>query len=307
MLWWLGGRAQLGTDQRLLFALALAQGGEFCFVLLAFATQNAVLDADAANLLTAVVALSMALTPLLLLVYERVLRPRVGTREAPPARPPDEVHGNAPVLIVGFGHFGSTVGRLLRARGVPTTVLDHDSDRVDLLRRMGFEVYYGDATRVELLTAAGAGRAAAALLCLGDIDRTLAIAATLRRHFPQLRVLARATARFEAYQLLDAGLDDVYRDSLDTSLRMGIDALRIVGVPAHEALRATQAFRRRDEANLRRLARTWRSDAYVTAAREAIEELERSLAEDLERGGSVDDRAWDAESLRREFGAKPPG
>ena len=306
VLWWLGGRARLATDQRLLFALSLAQGGEFCFVLLAFAAQNAVLATADANLLTAVVALSMATTPLLLVWYERVLRRRVGTPEAAPPKAADAVHGDAPVLIVGFGHFGSTIGRLLRARGVPTTVLDQDSDRVDLLRRMGFEVYYGDASRLELLTAAGAGRAAAVLLCLGDVERTRAIAALLRRHFPGVRVLVRAEARYEAYELLGDGVEDVYREALDTSLRMGMDALRLVGVPAHEALRSVQAFRRRDESDLRRLAQQWRSDAYVDAARQSIEELERALVQDLERNERGGDRAWDADSLRRDFGGGLP-
>lgn len=305
VLWWLGGRAKLATDQRLLFAISLAQGGEFCFVLLAFATQNSVLDGDTAGLLTAVVALSMALTPLLLVVYDRILRPRFGTTEAPEERAEDEMHGEAPVLIVGFGHFGSTIGRLLRARCVPTTVLDHDSDRVDLLRRLGFEVYYGDASRLELLSAAGAEKAALVLLCISDAERTREIAATLKKHFPNVQVMARAAARFEAYDLLNAGLTHVYRDSLDTSLRMGMDALRLIGTPAHEAHRAIKAFQRRDEQNLRILAPKWRSDSYVTVARESIEELERSLRQDLSRLSGDEARAWDNESLRRDFGNLP--
>lgn len=139
MLWLLGRFTRMGLDQHLLFALALAQGGEFAFVLLSFATQNGVLDPIVAGLLVASVALSMALTPLLLVLWERAIAPRVGTvqRVAREQDVPEESH---PVIIVGFGDYGSSVGRLLAAAGIETTVLDLDSDRVDLLRRMGLRV-----------------------------------------------------------------------------------------------------------------------------------------------------------------------
>jgi voltage-gated potassium channel Kch len=301
ILWAIGGGRGTLPDQRMLFAVALAQGGEFCFVLLAFATQNAVLPAEVAGVATAAVALSMALTPLLFVVYDRVLRPRLACAAAPPARPMDDLHGDAPVLVLGYGHFGSTVGRLLRAAGFRQTVLDFDSERVEFLRRLGLDVFYGDASREELLRAAGAAEARLALICLRDVEKTLAIAETFRRHFPHVTVLARAKGRFEAYDLLNAGIGAVYRDSLDTSLRMAADALAALGVARHAAARAALAFRKRDERTLRHLAPAWRSEAYVSEARRVIEEIEEAFRGDAGRVWLRDDAAWDAETLREEY------
>ena len=157
----------------------------------------------------------------------------------------------SPVLIAGFGSFGSTIGRLLRASGVPTTVLDVDSDRVDLLRRMGLTVYYGDATR---------------------------------------------------HDLLDAGVTHVYRDTLDTSLRLGADALRLLGFRAYRAHRAAQRFLTHDEESVRELtARRADRSVYVNAARQRIEDLERMFEADRAEPALDRDSGWDAESLRDEY------
>src|SRR5262249_40920012 len=157
-------------------------------------------------------------------------------------RAPDEIDAEAPVLIAGFGAFGSLVGRFLVANGVATTVLDTDSDHVDLLRRLGLEVFYGDASREDLLRAAGAGRARLLILATGAPESTREIVRTVRSHFPNLEILARAHFRSEAYDLIDAGVDGVYRESLDTALRMGVDVMRRLGFRAHQAHRAAQTF-----------------------------------------------------------------
>lgn len=301
------GRAfRMGLDQNLMLAFALAQGGEFCFVLLSFAAQGGVLPAATAQLLVASVALSMALTPFLMLFEERVLRPRAGTRERP-GREPDAVHDRNPVLIAGFGNFGSVVGRLLAANGVGATVLDADSDQVDVLRRLGLRVFYGDASRHDLLHAAGAAEARLIVVATGEHGKTLEIVRTVRRHFPGARVLARAGGRWEAYDLLDAGAHDVYRDSLDTALRLGCEALHHLGHRAFAAHRTAQAFRRRDEESVRVLAGMRHDrDAYFSTARRWIRDLEQSLRADLEAHDDARDAGWDPESLRREYGGPPP-
>jgi monovalent cation:proton antiporter-2 (CPA2) family protein len=307
VLWILGRVTRMSLDQHLLFALSLAQGGEFAFVLLSFATQNAVLPTAIADLLVAAVALSMALTPLLLLVWERVIAPRAGTREAETRAhdTPDEEHA---VIIVGFGDFGSSVGRLLNAAGVGTTVLDLDSDRVDVLRRLGLRVYYGDAGREELLRSAGAERARLVILCVGDAEVNLALARRIAHLFPHLTILARASGRLAAYELLELGVPHVYRESADSAMRLGVDALRLLGRRGHASWRLAQGFRRRDDENLHRLARVFRDrQAHLSQAREAIRDLEASLRSDHEAASSRDDTAWDAETLRQEFGnAAPP-
>jgi voltage-gated potassium channel Kch len=291
----------LGLDQGLLLALSLPQVGEFAFVLLAFATGLGIVTPQVAGVLVAVVALSMAATPLLLLCYERVLQPRVGTR-ARPERAADEMHDDAnPVLICGFERFGNVVGRFLIANGVGTTVIDNDSDRVDLLRRIGLKVYYGDPTRHDLLAAAGAGRARVIVLALEEPARNLELVHTVRKHFPQLVIMARAFDRPEAYDLLEAGVTHVYRETLETSLRVGEEALRLLGWRAHQAHRRAQAFHRHDEHGLRELALLWRDKgSYWTSVRSRIEAAARLFEMDRAELARERDAGWDPETLRDE-------
>jgi voltage-gated potassium channel Kch len=297
----LGALARLfrfGLDQGLLLAFALPQVGEFAFVLFSFANQEGVLGTQVTSPLVAAVALSMALTPLLLLLNERVIQPRTGTRQSE-TRAPDAIDRRSPVLIAGFGGFGSTIGRLLNANGVKTTVLDHDSDRVDLLRRLGLQVFYGDATRHDLLLAAGAADADVLVLALRLVD-------TVKRHFPHLRIVARAFDWADAHELQEAGVQFVYRSSLDTSLRAGSEVLGLLGFRAYQAHRAAQKFLRHDEESLRQLTEHRKDDrkVYLGLARQRIEELERMLLADLRDGGIERDMGWDPESLREEVSAR---
>ncbi len=295
---------KLGLDQSLLFAFALPQVGEFAFVLFSFANQEGVLGPTVTGPLVAAVALSMALTPLLMMVNERLLQPRLGTRQT--VREADAIGEESPVLIAGYGSFGSTVGRLLSANGIHATVLDNDSDRVDLLRRLGLKVYYGDASRHDLLETAGAAEARLIILALDSPEKTLELVHTVRKHFPRLTILARAFDWSDAHDLLEAGVEHVYRDSLDTSLRLGTDAMRALGFRAYQAQRAAQKFQRHDEATLRQLSgqRQNRTE-YIHSARQRIAELEQILLADLTETGNERDLGWDPESLRKEFSQQP--
>jgi monovalent cation:proton antiporter-2 (CPA2) family protein len=295
---------RMGVDQGLLFSLALAQGGEFAFVLFSYATQHAIIPVDVASPLIAVVAVSMAATPLLLVLWERVLRPRVGTRESV-ERESDVAHEENPIILAGFGRVGSIVGRFLRSQGLHPTVLESDSDHVELLRRLGLKVYYGDAARHDLCAIAGAAKAKLLIVAVDDPAKAIAIVRMARKHFPHLHILARAGQRTDVYDLVEAGvaMDDVYRETLDTSLRLGVDALRHLGFRGHQALRAARTFRSHDEAALRQL-HDLRGDqkAYVSAARELIESLESTMQADLHGATLLKDAGWDSESLRREYG-----
>jgi voltage-gated potassium channel Kch len=293
---------RLGTAQALLFAFALPQVGEFAFVLLSFASQEGVLGAEITRPMTVVTALSMALTPLLLLLNERVVLPRFGTRRDP-EREADPISERNTVLIAGFGAFGSTVGRLLRAKEVGTTVLEMDSDRVELLRRLGLHVYYGDATRHDLLEAAGANSARLLIIALDSPERTLDLAKMARRNFPHLILMARAFDWDDAHDLQEVGVDYVYRQSLDTSLRLGTDALRLLGHRSHNAVRAAETFLRHDEASLSHLTaeRRLRKSTYLSEVRRHIEDLEGLLLSDRQKNTLERDAGWDPESLREEF------
>ncbi len=293
---------KLGTDQGLLLAVSLAQVGEFAFVLLSTAGQLGVLPSTIAAPLTAVVALSMAITPILMMLNERVLLPRVGTPEAS-TREMDHINEDNPVIIAGFGEFGSVVGRLLQANDIGTTVLDFDSDRVDILRRLGLKVYYGDALRHDLLAVAGANKARVIVIALGSGEQTLQLVHVVQKHFPHLTIVARASDRGEASRLLNAGVDHVYRESLDSSLRMGVDLLSMLGMRAYQAQRAAQTFRRHDEAALRELAAMdVDRSTLLSVARERIASLEHMLRADLQWDEAMThrDAAWDNTSLREE-------
>jgi monovalent cation:H+ antiporter-2, CPA2 family len=308
VLFALGRLFRMGFDQRLLFAFALAQGGEFAFVLFSFAVPAGVVPPDVAALLIAVVALSMVLTPLLLLIRERLLVPRTGTLNSGNARSDVAPEAN-PVVIAGFGDFGNVIGRLLWGNGFGCTVLESDGGRVELLRKLGLKVYYGDATRVDLLTIAGAADAELLVIALEDPDQVSRLVRAAREHFPDLTIFARASGRVHAYELIEQGVDHVYRQGLDSSLRLGVDALRALGLRGLQARRAADLFRRRDEETLRELAPV-RHDhgAYLSRARELIAELERLMErEHFEEAASIRDHAWDPDSLREEFGGSSSG
>jgi monovalent cation:H+ antiporter-2, CPA2 family len=294
---------RLGFDQSLLLAFALPQVGEFAFVLFSFANSEGVLNAAITSPLVAAVAISMALTPLLLLINERLVDPYVGTRTAEQQRKADSIDEQSPVIIAGFGQFGATVGRLLRANDVPITVLEIDSDRVDLSRRLGLKVYYGDATRHDLLAIAGAAQARLLVIAVDSPERTLDLVQTAKKHFPHLTVLARAFEWPDAHALYAAGVEHVYREDLDTALRTGTEALHMLGFRAYAAQRAAQTFLRHDTRSMRELTlvREDRS-VYISAARERIAALEQMMRADREEATTQRDSGWDAESLRNEYG-----
>jgi voltage-gated potassium channel Kch len=241
---------------------------------------------------------------MLMLLFEKVIRPRVGTSEKD-EREADRIDEENPVIIAGFGRFGNIVGRLLRANGIGATVLDNDSDRVDVLRRLGLKVFYGDATRHDLLEAAGAGQARLIVLALDSPEKNLQLVHTVRRHFPHLTVLARAVDRPDAYALMDAGVEHVWRETFDSSLRLGVQALRLLGRRAYQAERAARLFRRHDEDAMDEL-RAVREDreAYLGVARRRIADLEQTLLADLTEAKETE-AGWDGESLRKDVLSRP--
>jgi monovalent cation:proton antiporter-2 (CPA2) family protein len=293
------------TADALFVAVALCQIGEFAFVLLSLARSSGVLGEAEAGGLVAAAALSMLATPLLLLAYTRLVEPRfaVPAAERSADAIPDE---DTPVIVAGFGRVGSTIGRLLRASGVGTTVLDLDGDQIELLRRMGLEAYYGDATRLELLTAAGAAKARVLVLAVDDFSVTERLVDVARRHFPHLQLIVRVPDRPQAYTLLRDGISEVYRETTGTACDMGFATLRALGHRAFQARRAVQAFRAHDEQGVRVLAGKWGDDtSYVSEARARIAETEQLLAS-LSFVDHHFDLAWDNTTLREEAQGRPP-
>lgn len=298
----LGNRFKLAKDQNLIFALGLSQVGEFAFVLLSFTQQNGILNDYTAGVLTAVVAISMALTPILFLLTEKVLLPRL-TRSLQPEKEADQIEEKNPVIIAGFDNFNNVVGRFLRANGVGTTVLDFDADRVEILRKIGLKVYYGDASRYDLLHSAGAHEAKIIVIALESAHKSLELVKTVKKHFPNLTIFVRAHDRGDAYDFLGAGVEHIYRETLDTSLRTGVDVMRLLGGRAYYAERSARLFRRHDEDALQEQAgvRGDRSQ-YFDTTRRRIKELEELIRSDeTDRWLREVDEGWDNESLRKEM------
>jgi monovalent cation:H+ antiporter-2, CPA2 family len=289
------------ADQNLLFAFALSQVGEFAFVLLSFSNQLSILSREWMEILMAVTAITMTITPLLLLINERVIDPRFGVKEksVEDSRPDSEIVGHHSVIIAGFGHFGSTIGRFLRANGVEAVILDHNSDRVSLLRKMGFRVYYGDATRLDLLQSAGAQNAKILIAAIDPPEINQRLIATARKHFPDLHIMARAKSRMDAYELIDMGLSDIYRESLHTSVKLAVDVLGKLGQRSYTATRQGQKFMQYDEAALREMA-DHRHDMkkYVMKARETFRLQEELLAKDFSQDTGENDHSWDSEIIK---------
>ncbi|MCE5281154.1 MAG: monovalent cation:proton antiporter-2 (CPA2) family protein [Deltaproteobacteria bacterium] len=289
-----GKATGLTFDQNLLFTLGLAQVGEFAFVLFSFMNQLHLLSARVADAMMGVTALSMTVTPILLLINERLITPRFGVPEKE-EKEADAIDLHHPVILAGFGPFGSTVGRFLRANGIEATILDNDSDRVDLLRRMGFKAFYGDATRIDILKAAGADKARILIAAIGTPGINHDLIEKARKLFPNLTIMARAENRFDAYDLMDKGVTDIYRETLDTSVRLGIDCLVKLGHRRHSAYRAGQNFIRYDEAALQKLAQHRHDQSrYIFNATEQIRLQEELLANDRAANPSLHDHAWDS-------------
>jgi voltage-gated potassium channel Kch len=234
----------------------------------------------------AVVAISMALTPVVLMINERVVQPRFNRGRSEDEREADNIDEKNPVIIAGFGHFGNTIGRFLRAHKINTTILDTDSERVELLRKMGFKVFYGDASRHDVLRAAGAAEAKFIIISLEPSEKRLEMIETIKKHFPDLRMLVRAKNRYDAYDLMNAGMLHVYRETIDTSLRVGVDVMKMLGHKELTVIRSARKFFRQDEENLKKLASIRDTEEYILTARSYIEELERMLRTDTDQGSN---------------------
>jgi monovalent cation:proton antiporter-2 (CPA2) family protein len=301
VLFGLGHAFKLVPGQSLLFASALVQGDEFSFVLFSFAAQSHVLPANLAGILVAVVALSMLLSPAFMITYERLVESRFSTPS--PDRETDRIDENEnPVIIAGFGRFGQIVGRLLLANGYRPTILDHNPGQIELLRRFGFKVFYGDASRLELLHAAGAEHARLLVIAIDERDTILEIVERTRKHFPHLKILARAIDRNHAYELIRRGADVIQRETFSSALDLGIEALKQLGVRSYKAHRAALTFRQHDEEALQEIAQTENQDETVLIARsrQLAQQLEQLLQSDDRELMHEADRAWDISLLRKD-------
>jgi voltage-gated potassium channel Kch len=275
VLYGIGKISRLENSQNFTFSLALAQGGEFAFVLVAFAVHNQVFDQRLGDRLIAIVALSMVASPFLFTINEFWIQPRFSSRLR--QRGDDQIDETTnPVIIAGVGRYGVVVGRLLTAQGIKTTVLDFDPEQVDLIRKIGFKVFYGDATRHEMLAAAGAEQAKLLVIAIDDVEGSLRLVGLAQKHFPNLTLLVRARDREHAYRLIKMGVKSVFRETLESSLEMSVQALRVLGFGAYRAYRAAHTFKEYDEETVRILAEYYGTDEkdFIGQIRKRVQTLD---------------------------------
>jgi glutathione-regulated potassium-efflux system protein KefB len=263
-------------------AAILSQGGEFAFVLYTAAQSQGLLDAETVSFLLVIVSLSMVTTPLLLIAQDRWF---ARTINEPEFNEPQTVIDKKPrVIVAGFGRFGQIVGRLMYANKIKITILESDASQIQLLRKYGYKVYYGDATNLELLRSAGVETAEAILLCTDSPDEILAIVELCKQHFPHLKVMARARSRVEAYQLINHGVDNFSRETFLGALDLGRQALIELGMHPYQAARAEAHFKKLDNRMLEELLPQHTDDKDLALrAKEARKELEEIFGREMEK------------------------
>ena len=284
---------KLAKPDRWLFSFALAQGGEFAFVLFAFAGSNGVLPTELINTLILVVACSMLMTPLMLLFNEFVIQPRLVGQQTEQQNA-DEIHEQNATIIIGFGRFGQAVGRVLMSNNVPVTVLDHDASQIELVRKFGFKVYYGEGSSSELLHSAGAHEAKAIVVAVDNIEESLTIVHMLKQHFPQAKLLARALDRRHATELHKLDVDALERETLAAGAELGAKTLELLGWRANLAYRAARIFKTHDDNSVFELARFEGDEhEYIDKHLESRKLLEQTLGQDKNWKHEADDHAWE--------------
>ena len=279
VLFGIGKYYKMNNEQSFFLAFALSQVGEFAFVLVNFAASLYLIDYQANSELMAIVAITMCISPLLLIFKEKVLDNRF-IKQKNEENIELGIIKQRKIIIVGFGFFGSTVGRLLKANGIRSTVLDNDPDRVALLRSNGFNVYYGDATKPALLRAAGIEDAELLVLCLDDVEKNKFLVDYCKENYPDLKIFVRAKNRLDAYDFLNKNVNNIYRETLGTAVDMAVDILKENGMRKYSARRMGKRFMLIDKAMTKRLAKEKDKDMITFTLRESLEREAELLALD---------------------------
>ncbi|EOP2741378.1 glutathione-regulated potassium-efflux system protein KefB [Escherichia coli] len=270
------------SSERMQFAGVLSQGGEFAFVLFSTASSQRLFQGDQMALLLVTVTLSMMTTPLLMKLVDKWLSRQFNGPEEEDEKP--WVNDDKPqVIVVGFGRFGQVIGRLLMANKMRITVLERDISAVNLMRKYGYKVYYGDATQVDLLRSAGAEAAVSIVITCNEPEDTMKLVEICQQHFPHLHILARARGRVEAHELLQAGVTQFSRETFSSALELGRKTLVTLGMHPHQAQRAQLHFRRLDMRMLRELIPMHADTVQISRAREARRELEEIFQREMQQ------------------------
>jgi glutathione-regulated potassium-efflux system ancillary protein KefC len=292
VIYTLARHIQLPLQERPVFTLLLAQGGEFAFVVFQAAAGAQVFSASTASLLIGAVAVSMLLSPLLLVAVDRLV-PHLARHSGPKMDEISEAQ-EAPVLLAGFGRYGQIIGRMLLAEGIPATVLDHDVEMIEVARNFGYRVHYGDATRLDLLRIAGAATAKVLVVAVDDVDQSLEIVDLAKAHFPTLTIVARARDVTHWNQLRDRGVALVEREMFESSLRSARSVLEQLGHPPHVARQSAMRFRRHNLELFEQLHPHYKNRSKMIAVIKAgREQLEAQMAQERSEQQAREPHHWD--------------
>ena len=293
---------KLPFQERPVFTVLLAQGGEFAFVVFQAAAGAKVFSAETASLLIGAVALSMLVTPLLLIAVDRLLLPRYARRGTNTMAEISEPQA-APVIIAGFGRYGQIIGRMLLAQGIAPTVLDHDAEMIEAVRAFGYRVFYGDATRLDLLRTAGAATARVLVVAVDDVEQSLKVVDLAREHFPQLLIVARARDVTHWNALRDRGVMQVERELFESSLRSARAVLELLGQAPHEARQSAMRFRRHNLALFEQMHPHHHDRTKVIAvAKQGRQQLEAQMAQEREQLAQRQPALWHREAAKKQTG-----
>ena len=303
----LGKKFNLKSGQEYLFAFSLAEAGEFGFVLISFSVQNAIFSNEVAGILLFVVALSMLVTPLLIILNEKLVQPYFIKKEMIPQSDDIDEKDN-PVIIAGFGRFGVVIGRFLKANGIKTTVLDNNPDNIKMLRKFGFKVFYGDASRHDLLEKAGVSHARVFILAIDDPEVSIKIIEYLQKKYPGLKIFSRATDLKHAYQLLSHMINGFRRETYDSALELAKIVLTELGFSKYQTQRAANTMKYHDEEMIKELYQLWKKDKrqYIKESKRFREEIENILLAEHENSIHESDSAWDNYTIREEVKERFP-
>ena len=307
VLWAMGRTMPIPVVERPPFIILLAQGGEFGFVVFQTAAGAGVIDAPSSSLLVAAVAISMLLTPLVLLLSDRWWAAHLAAHAQGPQLDEISEPQHAPVIIAGFGRYGQIVGRLLYANGFAATVLEHDAEQVEAVRRFGWPVFYGDATRLDLLRTAGADKARVMVLAIDDIEQSVEVAKLVREHFPRMTIVARARNVTHYYELRNLGVEIIERETLDAALMSGRSVLELLGFERHQARTLALRFRRHNVAQLEVVRPHFGDEAKLIAfAKQGRQQLEELFAQEREAARQRTERAgWGGQDAEPDDKGRP--
>ena len=293
VIYGLARHIQLPFQERPVFTLLLAQGGEFAFVVFQAAAGAKVFPAETASLLIGAVAVSMLLSPLILVAVDRLLLPRYANCGVPAMEEISEQQ-EAPIVIAGFGRYGQIVGRLLTAEGIATTVLDHDAEMIEVARNIGYRVFYGDATRLDLLRTAGAATAKVLVVAVDDVEQSLEIVDLAQAHFPQLQIVARARDVTHWNQLRDRGVMLVERELFESSLRSARSVLELLGHEPHAARQTALRFRQHNLDLFEKLHPHYKdSSKLIAVIKQGRQQLEEQMAQERAEQTQRRPHNWD--------------